>query len=258
VYYNTNLIFRRGEVWRLLTNFFFFGSLGLDFVFHMFFLVKYCKSLEEGESCARPRLVGVRGCVLCFEKGRGARQWGGRGGTGVLGPRRLGAGGARRRPLLAVSWRRRARRRKARGRPWRRQPAGVGTDRDGGVRQALLAWRSWRPLAAGAAAARSVCSRRRSSRSSSSSRGGGSSSSKGSSGSSSGSSSSRSSSRRISSDGRGNGSHDCDGGSSSSDRGDACWPAAGAAAVAAARTAARGRRLGCEPSPRSPPPPIPN
>lgn len=23
---------------------------GLDFVFHMFFLVKYCKSLEEGES----------------------------------------------------------------------------------------------------------------------------------------------------------------------------------------------------------------
>lgn len=48
VYYNTSLIFRRGEVWRLLTNFFFFGSLGLDFVFHMFFLVKYCKSLEEG------------------------------------------------------------------------------------------------------------------------------------------------------------------------------------------------------------------
>ncbi|GBF90363.1 der1-like family protein [Raphidocelis subcapitata] len=48
VYYNTSLIFRKGEVWRLLTNFFFFGSLGLDFVFHMFFLVKYCKSLEEG------------------------------------------------------------------------------------------------------------------------------------------------------------------------------------------------------------------
>lgn len=50
MYFNTNLIFRRGEVWRLLTNFFFFGSLGLDFVFHMFFLVKYCKSLEEGEA----------------------------------------------------------------------------------------------------------------------------------------------------------------------------------------------------------------
>jgi hypothetical protein len=52
VYFNTNLIFRKGEVWRLLTNFFFFGSLGLDFVFHMFFLVKYCKSLEEGARAA--------------------------------------------------------------------------------------------------------------------------------------------------------------------------------------------------------------
>eukprot|EP00882_Tetradesmus_deserticola_P003688 GHRQ01003902.1.p1 GENE.GHRQ01003902.1~~GHRQ01003902.1.p1 ORF type:complete len:263 (+),score=114.90 GHRQ01003902.1:284-1072(+) len=48
VYYNSHLIFKKGEVWRLMTNFFFFGNLGLDFVFHMFFLVKYCKSLEEG------------------------------------------------------------------------------------------------------------------------------------------------------------------------------------------------------------------
>ncbi|KAF5830261.1 Derlin [Dunaliella salina] len=48
VYFNTKLIFKKGEVWRLLTNFFFFGNLGLDFVFHMFFLLKYCKSLEEG------------------------------------------------------------------------------------------------------------------------------------------------------------------------------------------------------------------
>mmetsp|Transcript_31121 Transcript_31121/g.69162 ORF Transcript_31121/g.69162 Transcript_31121/m.69162 type:complete len:250 (-) Transcript_31121:459-1208(-) len=48
VYYNANLIYKKGEVWRLFTNFFFFGNLGLDFVFHMFFLLKYCKSLEEG------------------------------------------------------------------------------------------------------------------------------------------------------------------------------------------------------------------
>lgn len=47
VYFNSKLIMK-GEVWRLLTNFFFFGNLGLDFVFHMFFLLKYCKSLEEG------------------------------------------------------------------------------------------------------------------------------------------------------------------------------------------------------------------
>ncbi|KAK9819602.1 hypothetical protein WJX72_000162 [[Myrmecia] bisecta] len=48
IYFNARLIFQKGEVWRLLTNFFFFGSLGLDFVFHMFFLVKYSKALEEG------------------------------------------------------------------------------------------------------------------------------------------------------------------------------------------------------------------
>ena len=48
MYYNSNLIFRKGQVWRLATNFFFFGSLGMDFVFHMFFLSRYCRLLEEG------------------------------------------------------------------------------------------------------------------------------------------------------------------------------------------------------------------
>ena len=48
VYYNSHLIFRKGQVWRLASNFFFFGSLGMDFVFHMFFLSRYCRLLEEG------------------------------------------------------------------------------------------------------------------------------------------------------------------------------------------------------------------
>ena len=48
VYYNSHLIFRKYQVWRLFTNFFFFGSLGMDFVFHMFFLSRYCRLLEEG------------------------------------------------------------------------------------------------------------------------------------------------------------------------------------------------------------------
>jgi Derlin-2/3 len=47
VYFNRKLILE-GEIWRLATNFFYFGTLGLDFVFHMFFLLKYSKSLEEG------------------------------------------------------------------------------------------------------------------------------------------------------------------------------------------------------------------
>lgn len=48
VYFNSTLIFREYELWRLVTNFFFFGSLGVDFVFHMFFLSRYCRMLEEG------------------------------------------------------------------------------------------------------------------------------------------------------------------------------------------------------------------
>jgi len=43
------LIFYKFQVWRLLTNFFFFGArFSLDFLFHMFFLVRYSRSLEEG------------------------------------------------------------------------------------------------------------------------------------------------------------------------------------------------------------------
>jgi Derlin-2/3 len=37
------------QVWRLFTNFFFFGAkFSLEFLFHMFFLVQYCRNLEEG------------------------------------------------------------------------------------------------------------------------------------------------------------------------------------------------------------------
>ena len=42
------------QVWRLFTNFFFFGAIGLDFFFHMFFLVRYCRMLEEGSFRGRP------------------------------------------------------------------------------------------------------------------------------------------------------------------------------------------------------------
>mmetsp|Transcript_16004 Transcript_16004/g.34763 ORF Transcript_16004/g.34763 Transcript_16004/m.34763 type:complete len:229 (-) Transcript_16004:367-1053(-) len=48
VYFNARLIFRKMQIWRLFTNFFFFGHMGLDFLFHMFFLARYCRLLEEG------------------------------------------------------------------------------------------------------------------------------------------------------------------------------------------------------------------
>jgi Derlin-2/3 len=47
IYFNLKLIMA-GQVWRLVSNFFFFGEFSLDFVFHMYFLVRYCRLLEEG------------------------------------------------------------------------------------------------------------------------------------------------------------------------------------------------------------------
>ncbi|KAG6611481.1 Der1-like family [Phytophthora cinnamomi] len=43
LYFNFNLIFFKGQVWRLVTNFMFFGLFSLDFLFHMYFVL-----LEEG------------------------------------------------------------------------------------------------------------------------------------------------------------------------------------------------------------------
>ncbi|CAM9568680.1 unnamed protein product [Chrysoparadoxa australica] len=48
LYYNWGLI-RDGQVWRLFTTFLFFGHFSLDFLFHMYFLVRYCRLLEDGE-----------------------------------------------------------------------------------------------------------------------------------------------------------------------------------------------------------------
>lgn len=48
LYFNARAICARLQVWRLVTNFLYFGPFGLDFVFHMFFLVRYSRLLEEG------------------------------------------------------------------------------------------------------------------------------------------------------------------------------------------------------------------
>ena len=47
LYFNFKLIVGKGEIWRLFTNFVFFGMPGLDFLFHMYFLLRYCKLLED-------------------------------------------------------------------------------------------------------------------------------------------------------------------------------------------------------------------
>ncbi|XP_047449086.1 derlin-2-like isoform X2 [Mugil cephalus] len=53
LYFNPDLIIRRYQVWRLVTSFLFFGSLGFSFVFNIIFLYRYCRMLEE--DCFRGR-----------------------------------------------------------------------------------------------------------------------------------------------------------------------------------------------------------
>ena len=48
LYYNFDLIVEKGQYWRLLSSFLFFGSFSLDFLFHMYFVIRYCRLLEEG------------------------------------------------------------------------------------------------------------------------------------------------------------------------------------------------------------------
>lgn len=48
LYFHFKLIFFKGQLWRLGTNFLFFGLFSLDFLFHLYFLVRYCRLLEEG------------------------------------------------------------------------------------------------------------------------------------------------------------------------------------------------------------------
>uniref|UniRef100_A0A6I8P0K0 Derlin n=2 Tax=Ornithorhynchus anatinus TaxID=9258 RepID=A0A6I8P0K0_ORNAN len=48
LYFNPELIFKHFQVWRLVTNFLFFGPVGFNFLFNMIFLYRYCRMLEEG------------------------------------------------------------------------------------------------------------------------------------------------------------------------------------------------------------------
>ena len=36
------------QLWRLVTNFLFFGPIGFNFLFNMIFTYRYCRMLEEG------------------------------------------------------------------------------------------------------------------------------------------------------------------------------------------------------------------
>jgi Derlin-2/3 len=40
LYFNLDLIWSKGQYWRLFSSFFYFGTFGLDFIFHMYFVVR--------------------------------------------------------------------------------------------------------------------------------------------------------------------------------------------------------------------------
>lgn len=54
LYFNWKLVFSHGQVWRLVTSYLFFGAFSIDFLFNMYFLVRYSRLLEEGDFRGRP------------------------------------------------------------------------------------------------------------------------------------------------------------------------------------------------------------
>ncbi|TRM61091.1 Derlin [Schizophyllum amplum] len=53
LYFSPRSAFVNGQPWRAVTNFFYFGSLSLDFVFHLFFFMRYSRMLEESSFANR-------------------------------------------------------------------------------------------------------------------------------------------------------------------------------------------------------------
>lgn len=48
LYFNPILILKQYQLWRLITTFLFFGTVGFNFFFNMIFTYRYCRMLEEG------------------------------------------------------------------------------------------------------------------------------------------------------------------------------------------------------------------
>jgi len=53
LYFSFKAAFRNAQPWRMFTTFFYFGSISLDFVFHLFFFMRYSRMLEESSFANR-------------------------------------------------------------------------------------------------------------------------------------------------------------------------------------------------------------
>ncbi|KAF8534883.1 Derlin [Trichophaea hybrida] len=47
LFFSISSVFRKRQYWRLITTFLYFGPLSLDFMFHLFFMSRYSRNLEE-------------------------------------------------------------------------------------------------------------------------------------------------------------------------------------------------------------------
>ena len=47
LFFSPNLVFRLNQYWRLITTFLYFGGFGVEFIFHIFFVMHYGQMLEE-------------------------------------------------------------------------------------------------------------------------------------------------------------------------------------------------------------------
>ncbi|KAL5501469.1 hypothetical protein ACEPAF_9783 [Sanghuangporus sanghuang] len=53
LYFSYKSAFKNAQLWRVFTNFFYFGNISIDFVFHMFFFMRYSRMLEESSFAHR-------------------------------------------------------------------------------------------------------------------------------------------------------------------------------------------------------------
>jgi Derlin-2/3 len=54
LFFSPRAVFLKSQYWRLLTTFLYFGPLNLDLLFHVFFLQRYSRLLEESSGRASP------------------------------------------------------------------------------------------------------------------------------------------------------------------------------------------------------------
>ena len=53
LWFSFRLVFHKLELWRVFTCFIYFGPFGIDFIFHLFFFMRYSRMLEENSFAGR-------------------------------------------------------------------------------------------------------------------------------------------------------------------------------------------------------------